>query len=109
MSSASRLPGFYRLPLEERRRVLVEKFGLVDAELAAFEAHGGLSPALANHMVENAVGVLALPVGLGLNFIVDDEAVVVPMAVEEPSVVAACSHIARLASEGGGFRTQVDP
>lgn len=108
MSPPSRLPGFYRLPVARRREILVEQFALSDEELSAFEASGGLTIDLANHMVENAVGVLGLPVGLGLNFIVDGAAVIVPMAVEEPSVVAACSHIARCASEGGGFHTDVD-
>ena len=60
-------------------------------------------------MVENAVGVFALPLGLALNFVVDGEAVIVPMAVEEPSVIAACSMIAKLAAEGGGFTTSADP
>lgn len=107
--SASRLPGFYKLPLEERRRLLVERFCLAPEELNALEAAAGLSGALADHMVENAVGVLGLPLGLGLNFVVNGEPVVVPMAVEEPSVVAAVSHIARLVAEGGGFEAESDP
>jgi hydroxymethylglutaryl-CoA reductase len=106
---ASRLPGFYKLPLEERRALLQARFGLSAADLAALEAAGGLDPAGADKMVENAVGVLGLPLGLALNFVVDGQPVIVPMAVEEPSVVAACSYVARLAGEGGGFVTSADP
>lgn len=89
--------------------MLVERFGLSAEELSAFELAGGLSLEVADKMVENAVGVLGLPLGLALNFVVDDEPVLVPMVIEEPSVVAACSYIARLASDGGGFTTDVDP
>ncbi len=105
----SRLPGFYRLSLDERRDMLKGRFGLDDAELSAFEAAGGLLPAVADKMVENAVGVLGMPLGLGLNFVVNGEAVLVPMAVEEPSVVAACGHIASLALNTGGFEAETDP
>ena len=105
----SRLPGFYKLPLAERRALLVRDHGLTDVELAAFEARGGLSSDLADQMVENAVGVFALPLGLGLNFVVNGAPVLVPMAVEEPSVVAACSHVARLAASAGGFTASADP
>src|SRR4051794_9490623 len=84
--SASRLPGFYNLPLEQRRQLLVQRFGFTDADLRALDAAGGLQPHNADRMVENAVGVFALPLGIAANFLVDDEAVIVPMAVEEPSV-----------------------
>ncbi|MCC7070680.1 MAG: hydroxymethylglutaryl-CoA reductase, degradative [Deltaproteobacteria bacterium] len=106
---ASRLPGFYQLPLLERRRLLAERFGLSATDLDALEGAGGLHSAAADTMVENAVGVLGLPLGLALNFVVDGLPVLVPMAVEEPSVVAACSHLARLAADGGGFTTSADP
>ena len=106
---ASRLPGFYKLPLPERRRLLAVRFGLEASELDALEGAGGLGSAAADAMVENAVGVLGLPLGLALNFVVDGLPVLVPMAVEEPSVVAACSHLARLAADGGGFTTSADP
>lgn len=109
MSAASRIPGFYRLPLEERRALLVERFGLNAADLEALDAAGGLTAATADHMVENALGVLALPLGLALNFVINGKPRVVPMAVEEPSVIAACSYIARLAAEGGGFEVEADP
>ena len=103
----SRIPGFYRLPLAERRGLLVQRFGLTAEELQALE--GGLSAMGADHMVENAIGVLGLPLGLGLNFVINGEPVLVPMAIEEPSVVAACSHVARLALPTGGFAAEADP
>src|SRR5438874_11667784 len=106
---ASRLPGFYKLSLDERRALLIERFGFTNDDVTALDAAGGLSPAGADRMVENAVGVLGLPLGLALNFVVDGDAVIVPMAVEEPSVVAACSYVARLAADAGGFVTSADP
>ncbi len=100
----SRLSGFYKLGVEERRVLLH-----LDAQQEqAFDVGGGLQVAVADHMIENVVGVLGLPLGVALNFIVDGVPVVVPMAVEEPSIVAACSHIARLAADGGGFTTSAD-
>jgi hydroxymethylglutaryl-CoA reductase len=107
-SVSSRLPGFYKLPLDERRALLRDR-GLTDSELRAFDVDGGLPLSVADHMIENVVGVLGLPLGLALNFVVDGEGVLVPMAVEEPSIVAACSHVARLAADGGGFVTDADP
>src|SRR5688500_17123391 len=98
---ASRLPGFYKLGIEERRGLLRERFGFTDDDVSALES--GLTTVNADRMVENAVGVFGLPLGIALNFVVDGEPVLVPMAVEEPSVIAACSMIAKLAAEGGGF------
>ncbi len=108
-NAASRLPGFYKLSLADRRAVLVQRFAFDDDDLAALDAAGGLQTDGADRMVENAVGVFGLPLGLALNFVIDGEAVIVPMAVEEPSVVAACSYVARLAGDGGGFTTSADP
>jgi hydroxymethylglutaryl-CoA reductase len=114
-STSSRLSGFYKLPLDARRRLLLER-GLTLDELRALDVDGGLSLAVADRMIENVVGVLGMPLGMALNFVVDGEPVLVPMAVEEPSIVAACSHIARLAADaasgpdaGRGFVTDVDP
>jgi hydroxymethylglutaryl-CoA reductase len=108
-TSASRLPGFYKLEVEARRALLRERTGLGPAELAALEPGDGLTLPVADRMIENVVGVLGLPLGIALNFVVDGVGVVVPMAVEEPSIVAACSFIARLAADGGGFVTDCDP
>jgi hydroxymethylglutaryl-CoA reductase len=106
--SVSRLPGFYTLDVDARRRLVAERTGVGADGLAALDPGAGLGVAVADRMIENVVGVLGLPLGLALNFVVDGEGVIVPMAVEEPSIVAACSYIARLAGDGGGFTTSCD-
>ena len=69
---------------------------------------GGIDTATADRVVENAVGVYALPLGVGLNFVINGRDVLVPMAVEEPSVIAAASNAARMVREGGGFVAEAD-
>jgi hydroxymethylglutaryl-CoA reductase len=65
---------------------------------------GGLSPEIADHMIENCIGILPLPLGIGTGFKINGKSYIVPMALEEPSVIAACSAIAKLISEkGSGF------
>src|SRR6185369_4069705 len=103
----SRLPGFYRLPLATRRDELRARAELSDEDLDTLES-GGLDMATADRVVENALGVYALPLGLGLNFRVNGVDHLVPMAVEEPSVIAAASNAARMVREGGGFRAEAD-
>ena len=68
-------------------------------------AGGGLSPSQADLMIENALGTYALPLGVAANFLVNDRDYLVPMAVEEPSVLAAVSHAAKLIRAGGGFHS----
>lgn len=106
--SASRISGFYKLSLEERLQELARQGELDAQELSVFSAAGGLSSAQADHMVENAVGIYALPVGIGLNFVINNREVLVPMVIEEPSVIAGASFMARLARAGGGFTAQAD-
>lgn len=66
--------------------------------------NGGLSPSLADYMIENCIGIMPLPLGLGIGFKVNDKNYLVPMAIEEPSVIAACSAIAKIIStHGSGF------
>ncbi|MBN2388891.1 MAG: hydroxymethylglutaryl-CoA reductase, degradative [Anaerolineales bacterium] len=103
--TTSRLPGFYNLPLDERLERLAEAAGLPPSELAPFLALG-LSAEQADHMVENAVGTHNLPLGIGLNFVVNGQEVLVPMAIEEPSVVAGASFMAKLVRTGGGFNAE---
>jgi len=105
--SSSRIPGFYNLPLAERLAELARAAGLAVEDLAAFQPEAGLGSEQADHMIENVVGMHALPLGIALNFIVNGREVLVPMAVEEPSVVAGASFMAKLARAGGGFRAHV--
>src|ERR1700722_2418738 len=106
---SSRLPGFYKLPIEERVAALSRLARLpgTDAEMLLDES-AGLPLETANQMIENAIGVFALPLGLGLNFLINGRDYLVPMAVEEPSVVAAVSFAAKIAREGGGFIAECD-
>lgn len=104
---SSRISGFYDLPLEERQARLRALGTLSEAELNAF-ASGGLTAAAADPMIENVVGTFNLPLGIALNFVVNGREVLVPMTVEEPSVVAGASFMAKLARPAGGFRTSAD-
>jgi hydroxymethylglutaryl-CoA reductase len=101
--TTSRIPGFYDLPLDERLKKLAEAAGLSCQDIEALRTANGLADEQADHMVENAIGSFGLPLGIGLNFIVNDREVLVPMAIEEPSVVAGASFMAKLARLGGGF------
>src|SRR3989304_830637 len=99
----SRLPGFYDKSLSERAQTVAAWANLTPEQLAALDGSGGLSPEQADHMIENVVGLHALPLGVAANFVVNGREVLVPMAIEEPSVVAGASFMAKLARAGGGF------
>jgi len=101
--TTSRIPGFYNLPLDKRLGKLAEAAGVSCHDIAALQAANGLADEQADHMVENVVGSFGLPLGIGLNFIVNGREVLVPMAIEEPSVVAGASFMAKLARASGGF------
>ena len=103
----SRLPGFYDQSLPDRGRTIGAWAGLSPAVLAALDGSGGLTAAQADHMIENVVGLHALPLGVAANFVVNGREVLVPMAIEEPSVVAGASFMAKLARAGGGFVAHV--
>lgn len=105
---SSRLPGFYKLAPEERAARVGDAMGLHADDLAALTPEGGLRIAQADTMIENVVGVYGLPLGIATNFTVNGRDVLVPMAVEEPSVVAGVSYAARLARAGGGFYADAD-
>lgn len=109
LSTGSRLPGFYNLSLAERQAALTRLDILTEDELAALTGSAGLSPEQADHMIENVVGLHSLPLGIALNFLVNGREVLVPMAIEEPSVVAGASFMAKLARLGGGFHAQASP
>jgi len=107
MNKSSRLPGFYKLSLEARVAVVAELAGLTAGEKAILMGEG-LSPAQANQMIENVVGIHALPLGIAVNFLINGQDYLIPMAIEEPSVVAGASFAARLVRDGGGFTTSSD-
>ncbi len=100
----SRIPGFYNLTLADRLAHAADSAELTPLELAPWTT-GGLSPESADHMIENVIGLHSLPLGIGLNFQINGRDVLVPMAIEEPSVVAGASFMAKLARAGGGFQT----
>ncbi len=101
--SGSRIPGFYNFTLSERLAALAERGQLSQGDVAALNGQAGLSLELADHMIENVIGLHSLPLGVALNFKINGRDVLVPMAIEEPSVVAGASFMAKLARAGGGF------
>ena len=107
--SGSRIPGFYNLSLDERLAELSRRSDLTDQDLRVLRGESGLSNQQADHMIENVVGTHSLPLGIALNFLVNGREVLVPMAIEEPSVVAGASYMARLARAGGGFIAHTTP
>ena len=110
-ASGSRIPSFFKLGVGARIEALGDRTALTEEDLVALDtgAHT-LKPHLADKMIENVVGVFGLPMGVALNFLIDGREVIVPLAVEEPSIVAGLSGAARTARLSGGYRTEVtDP
>lgn len=104
----SRIPRFYDLPLAERRQQIAQAGNVPSETLSPWAENGGLTAEQAAHMIENVIGTHALPLGIGLNFRVNGRDVLVPMAIEEPSVVAGASFMAKLARAGDGFFASAD-
>lgn len=104
---ASRIPDFYRLQVSERIRTLYER-GLIQEEHynQLLDGVHTLNVDAADNMIENVVGVFGLPMGLGLNFIINDKPYIVPLVVEEPSIVAALSSAAKIIRSSGGFKAE---
>ena len=109
MSRSSEVPGFYRRTTAERREFLRTWAELSADELRSLEFPPGVDPGIVERMIENVVGVLPVPVGVATNFQVNGRDYLVPMAIEEPSVVAAASNAAKVARAGGGFHAQSTP
>jgi hydroxymethylglutaryl-CoA reductase len=99
---------FYNLSLAERLEQIGRQAGLTSEDLAALSGVAGLSAEQADHMIENVVGLHALPLGIAQNFVINGREVLIPMVIEEPSVVAGASFMARLARAGGGFTAHAD-
>src|SRR5690625_4953027 len=105
MEISSRIPGFYKMTIEERKKYLIDLL-----ELDAKDAKQLLFPSLpeetADKMIENVVGTFSLPLAVGLNFLIDEKEYIIPMVVEEPSIVASASYMAKIIREAGGFKTE---
>ena len=100
---------FYKLSFEERLRKVGEMSGLSGEELDQLKS-GSLQISSAQRMIENVVGTLPIPLGIAVNFLINGKEYLIPMAIEEPSVVAAASHAAKLARPNGGFKaSSTDP
>jgi len=102
---SSRIPGFYKLSPAKRLDKIAEHIELGEEEKDILRGNGGFSVNQADQMIENVIGYLPIPLGIAANFKVNGKDVFIPMATEEPSVVAAASHAAKLAYESGGFIT----
>lgn len=105
MSKTSAFSGFYKLSLDERLRIVRDFAHLTDEEISLLQNTGSLPFDLADRMIENAVGSFPVPLGIAVNFLINKRDYLIPMAIEEPSVVAAASYAAKMAREGGGFQT----
>ena len=100
----SKLSGFYKRDTKERLAIVKDFAGLTDEEVAVLGATGALGD-LADRMIENVVGTMPLPLGIATNFLINGNDYLIPMAIEEPSVVAAASNAAKMARAQGGFQT----
>lgn len=102
---SSEISGFYKLSPAERLRVVKEFSGISEDDAKLIQSMSGLSLEAADRMIENVIGVMPIPLGVAVNFQINGRDYLIPMAIEEPSVVAAASNAARMARLGGGFRT----
>jgi hydroxymethylglutaryl-CoA reductase len=109
MSKSSLVSGFYKLSLKERLGFVKEFAGLTDEEVALLQNTGSLPLDLADRMIENVVGAIPIPLGIAVNFLINRRDYLIPMAIEEPSVVAAASYAAKMVRDGGGFYTSSTP
>lgn len=107
MSKTSKISGYYKLSIEERRELLAA-WGSAE-DVAALTGETELPIEVADKMIENVIGTFSLPMAVALNFVVNDREVLIPMVVEEPSIVAGASFMAKLARAGGGFRVTSTP
>jgi len=105
MKKSSLISGFYKLTPKERLAIVKEFAGLSDAECTLLLDTGSLPLDAADRMIENVVGAIPIPLGIGVNFLINKRDYLIPMAIEEPSVVAAASYAAKMVRDGGGFFT----
>src|SRR3954452_10840414 len=103
--ASSRISGFHKMSLEERLALLERFAGLDPGGKGQLAQPGNLDPHIADHMIENAIGTMSIPIGIAVNIKVDGRDVLVPMATEESSVVAAVCNSSRQCYNSGGFIT----
>jgi len=103
--TSSEFAGFYKLTPDERLRFVAEFAHLDKAELEILRTSSALKVDAANCMIENVVGIMPVPLGIAMNFLINGKDHLIPMAIEEPSVVAGASHAAKIARSKGGFWT----
>ncbi|MFQ5758462.1 MAG: hydroxymethylglutaryl-CoA reductase, degradative [Candidatus Bathyarchaeia archaeon] len=103
MSRTSEISGFYKLTPKERVQFVKEFAALTDKEVELLQSTGSLKLELADRMIENVVGAIPIPLGIGVNFLINGRDYLIPMAIDEPSVVAAASYAAKMARQKGGF------
>ncbi len=109
MKKSSAIPSFYKLSMDERLKEVKEFAGLSSEEVGTLRS-GTLPVGSAERMIENVVGLFPLPLGIAVNFLINDRDYLIPMAIEEPSVVAAASNAAKMARSTGGFKaSSTDP
>jgi len=105
MAKSSVISGFYKLPPKERLSIVADFASLTEEEKQLLQQSCSLPLDVAEHMVENLVGVFPEPMGVAVNFQINGEDYLIPMATEEPSVIAAASYAAKIVRDGGGFKT----
>ena len=105
MTKSSRIPGFYKLPVEERLKKVAEFANLTEEEVELLKKEGSLSLEIADRMIENVIGTMAYPFGIATNFLINGKEYLIPMVIEEPSVVAAASNAAKMTRSKGGIHT----
>jgi hydroxymethylglutaryl-CoA reductase len=105
MGKTSRIPGFHKFSVEERLKIVRDFAELTEDEVALLNKRGHLDIQTADRMIENVIGTFELPLGIATNMVINGKDYLIPMAVEESSVVAGVTNAAKLARSGGGFCT----
>jgi hydroxymethylglutaryl-CoA reductase len=109
MTKTSFVSGFYKLTPKKRLEIVKEFAGLSDEECGLLQNCDSLTLEAADRMIENVIGKFPMPLGIGVNFLINSRDYMIPMVIEEPSVVAAASYAAKMVREGGGFHTSSTP
>ena len=106
MDISSRIPGFYNMTIAERKQRIIDLYSFSEEDATQLLQGMSLPEETADKMIENVIGTFSLPLGMGLNFLIDGKDYMIPMAVEEPSIIASASHIAKIVRDAGGFKTE---